>query len=980
MTKVIQNNLMDMLKVEKTITGYSYKLTDDKFGLDVEFPKEMDINESEMSIWIPFADGRRRDGVGDLLEIAGISLERHMMNPIVLFDHGKKYELPIGMSENPKTREYTVHLDPASQQAKGKAYFYQGKGITGVDRSKEYDHALFCQQLFDLMAKRYIRSGSIGYQEIQVEPIQADYHRGIPQGKHLRRVLMLEYSAVVLPANQDTTRKMLGLGSVCGKPLSPILVKSLTPYVTEKKVQMGYEKKAAPTEAEREAQIAHRLHQQHEAAQNRDAIHSPGTPIEVQRDDNRHNFRMARRNTPKVTPVSKPAPKGETPHEKLNREKFGPYGANPNTINEELHAIRQQYKRLPVGDVGEKKLQKHGRRARAAAKARKKVERDRINERNEFHKDPNYVGMNEAAKDGDPVAHHARNDYHEENHKTSEEQVQTANHKEDQAHRRRNLATEQAVNKGKYESRGHAEEGVRNAVNYTGSSTQDNRRKRHSREKVHFSGSNLYSPPKEKSLGAVGKKSAQEARDIYEANKKRSAAFNEEGLRAHDAQTTARRNHGGAAQQANSNLAQGQIAHGTEGTERIRARRTVHGQETPEEHGYKRDSQQQHAEIGRHNRLVDNGYSVHAVRQRIRAEAQARRNEKSIGEIGEKGIRREGRKVRAAKKQRRRLLQQANTEHETSIRTSPDYREMNRAANRGDEVAGHAAHDYREENHKVTEDQIDNAHSKVRKAENRKASYMGRTYDRTQQRGQDYRGVSQERAIDSRQSTNIGHGQGTRQRRQQEAKQTKAMKQPQSQVSGYHGGQEKRPVRPSAPVKYVHGGQENRSVNRTKDLGEIGEKGIQKQGRRARAAEKQTNQAVRQRDKEQTQYHKDPEYREISRAAESGNDYVAHRAAEDYTEEHGGVTKNQLQGHIEKEKVTAHRLRHENRKSRARNPEGRGDHQEFVRDMVGDPYESTRKNRKNRYRHQQQSELGRNVALYSAPKDKDLHAIRQLYK
>lgn len=218
--------------------NYSYKLMDDNFGMDIAFPTEMDIDESAMSVWIPFAAGGKRDGVGDLLQVEGIRTERHRLNPIVLFDHGKHIQLPIAISEHPITKAYTVEIDPTTQTARGNAFFYQGSSvIPGADK----DHALFCEQLFDLIAKRYVRAGSIGYQIVKAFPIQASYETGTPAGLHLQSVLMLEYSAVIMPCNGETVRKALCLPRLCGKPLSPILVKSLQPYTEPKKVQLGYE-------------------------------------------------------------------------------------------------------------------------------------------------------------------------------------------------------------------------------------------------------------------------------------------------------------------------------------------------------------------------------------------------------------------------------------------------------------------------------------------------------------------------------------------------------------------------------------------------------------------------------------------------------------------------------------------------------------------------------------------------------------------
>lgn len=245
-------------------------------GSDVLLPDTLDIDEERMSVWVPFADGQRRDGVGDLLEIGGIRTERHRMNPIVLFDHGKIVQLPIGLSEDPETHEYTVELDPEQKKGRGLAFFYQGTGAFPAMRGGEaasaslYDHALFCEQLFDLLVRRYVRAGSIGYQVIRAQQLPPDYETGLPQGLHLMQTLLLEYSLVVMPANMDTVmgkhpgqkglplsgpsredmvRRILSMPRICGKAPGKYLVKSLAPYATPGAAQLGWEPGRVGTKA-----------------------------------------------------------------------------------------------------------------------------------------------------------------------------------------------------------------------------------------------------------------------------------------------------------------------------------------------------------------------------------------------------------------------------------------------------------------------------------------------------------------------------------------------------------------------------------------------------------------------------------------------------------------------------------------------------------------------------------------------------------
>lgn len=221
---------------------WSYKLTSpggSQYGLDTIFADDTPPpDEANMALWIPVADGNRRDGVGDLLEVGGIDVERHRKNPLCLFDHGKKVDLPIGLFETRDNHRYTFEIDPVTKSAGGWAYFYQGKDLMGVTQGKAYEHAVFCEQLFDMGCKRVIRGGSIGYQVKAARELQPDYERGTPKGLHLLKILMLEGSMVVLPASMDTVGKLLSDGICCGKSLSPYLVKSLEPYAPERKAMV----------------------------------------------------------------------------------------------------------------------------------------------------------------------------------------------------------------------------------------------------------------------------------------------------------------------------------------------------------------------------------------------------------------------------------------------------------------------------------------------------------------------------------------------------------------------------------------------------------------------------------------------------------------------------------------------------------------------------------------------------------------------
>lgn len=218
----------------------------------VDFLNDAAIDESEMSMTICFADGNDRDGVGDLTEVTGINTSRHRIIPSVLFDHGKEISIPIAIAEEPGTGRYTCHIDGVAKKGAVRAYFYQGGlkhqsvqweetesvlnpngvPILARDNGREYDHSVECNQLFDLVCKKFLRGGSFGYQIIEAYNLQPDYRKGHISGLHLVKTLMLEVSLVVMPCNMSTAvqskelcREILGK-SWCGKELHPRLKKT----------------------------------------------------------------------------------------------------------------------------------------------------------------------------------------------------------------------------------------------------------------------------------------------------------------------------------------------------------------------------------------------------------------------------------------------------------------------------------------------------------------------------------------------------------------------------------------------------------------------------------------------------------------------------------------------------------------------------------------------------------------------------------
>lgn len=250
---------------------FSYKLAGG-YALDIPVVGDLDIDESEMSMWLPAADGNRRDGVGDVVDVEGINTSRHVKNSIIGFDHFKNIHLPIARSRrDPKDiSSYTFKIDVLAKTAGARIFFYQGQSNCGLTGScKSGTHSQFCGEIFDMACQGFVGSGSIGYSVISGESLAPDYMSGLPQGLHLKKILLLEISLVVLPANMDTvgkTDKYLGAldyiskaltgGRILGKQPSEYFKKAFTPYLPTTKTQVvsGYSTKQLKVPNYREAE------------------------------------------------------------------------------------------------------------------------------------------------------------------------------------------------------------------------------------------------------------------------------------------------------------------------------------------------------------------------------------------------------------------------------------------------------------------------------------------------------------------------------------------------------------------------------------------------------------------------------------------------------------------------------------------------------------------------------------------------------
>lgn len=178
--------------------GYSYKLLGDDstvYGLDVQADEgDIKTDDARLTMEYPFAASHGQDRIGDFLHVDGIETPKHEGNPLAFTDHGKKLWLPLGMDQDPQGKAYTVEIAPDRGMAFAKTF------VSDIARENI--------QIYEMYKRGVLRSGSIGYRPIEWNEIPPNRAEGLPKGRDLKRVELLETSAVFLPCNQDCSRRM----------------------------------------------------------------------------------------------------------------------------------------------------------------------------------------------------------------------------------------------------------------------------------------------------------------------------------------------------------------------------------------------------------------------------------------------------------------------------------------------------------------------------------------------------------------------------------------------------------------------------------------------------------------------------------------------------------------------------------------------------------------------------------------------------
>lgn len=193
--------------------NYQYK-TSHGYGLACA-SKAVELDTQTMSARAIFSTDSL-DRVGDVLRTAGIDTSNHIKNPVILWNHGLQFSIPIGKAVDPEGN-YTVEI--GESEAYQRTFFSQS--------------LLEAEQIYRLIEEGVISANSIGYRPLQAKRMKADPGSLTKPGLYLESVELLEVSWVGVPANQDCVRAALSRDKICGKSLSPSIRRGLLPLLAK---------------------------------------------------------------------------------------------------------------------------------------------------------------------------------------------------------------------------------------------------------------------------------------------------------------------------------------------------------------------------------------------------------------------------------------------------------------------------------------------------------------------------------------------------------------------------------------------------------------------------------------------------------------------------------------------------------------------------------------------------------------------------
>jgi hypothetical protein len=171
-----------------------------------------EINKTAMSVPCIIST-QDEDRSLDIIVTEGIELSAHQNNPVVNYNHGQGFNLPIGKAQD-SDGNYTVVRGDG--MLKAITYFSQ--------------NLLEAAQLFQLIEEGILNGVSIGAIPIQIEKRNVINWKGLP-GLFVPRCELFEYSHTSNPDNrQALTERVMG-GRLAGKSITQALYKSLEPMI-----------------------------------------------------------------------------------------------------------------------------------------------------------------------------------------------------------------------------------------------------------------------------------------------------------------------------------------------------------------------------------------------------------------------------------------------------------------------------------------------------------------------------------------------------------------------------------------------------------------------------------------------------------------------------------------------------------------------------------------------------------------------------
>lgn len=190
-----------------------------------------DVDKGKMCVTAVLTT-RTPDRQGDIVDPVGGRFGDHVLNPLVMFHHGKDHKLPIGKAED-RDGNYTVRHVKARD----------GDVLIGTTHFSQSDR--FANDVFGLIAEDMLRGVSIGFDPLSedgaVERLGPSPVLDRP-ALHFKGWNLLEYSHTPLGVNPDAITLAVHKALDGSRKLHPALLKILQPLATPRRTTVAVTK------------------------------------------------------------------------------------------------------------------------------------------------------------------------------------------------------------------------------------------------------------------------------------------------------------------------------------------------------------------------------------------------------------------------------------------------------------------------------------------------------------------------------------------------------------------------------------------------------------------------------------------------------------------------------------------------------------------------------------------------------------------